>query len=70
MTTLSDLQIRRDSLIKQMASLQKRVTHGDKSVEFDLTQASTALSMLDREISRASEARVARHIRVRSGKDL
>ncbi|MBF0371751.1 MAG: hypothetical protein HQL52_20135 [Magnetococcales bacterium] len=70
MATLSELTIRRDRLLERLESLQKRVTHGDKTVEYDLTQVRNALDLLDREISRTGERRIARHVRVRSQKDL
>ena len=71
MATIAELQIRRDHLLERLESLQKRVTHGDKSVEFDLTQAKTALDLLEREMSRASDGRrIIRHLRVVSEKDL
>ncbi len=36
MATISELKIRRDKLLERLESLQKRVTHGDKTVEYDL----------------------------------
>ncbi|MBF0182737.1 MAG: hypothetical protein HQM03_22220 [Magnetococcales bacterium] len=70
MATTSELQIRRDRLLERLESLQKRVTHGDKTVEYDLTQVKNALDLLDREIARCGDRRIARHLRVRSRKDL
>lgn len=70
MATISELQIRRDRLLERLESLQRRVTHGDKSVEFDLTQARTALDLLEREMAQARDGRILRHLRVRSDKDL
>jgi hypothetical protein len=70
MATLSELQIRRDGLLKRFESLQKRVTHGDKTVEYDLTQVRDSLDLLDREIARTGGRRITRHLRVRSHKDL
>jgi hypothetical protein len=70
MATLSELNIRRDKLLERFESLQKRVTHGDKTVEFDLTQVRDALDLLDREITRTGDRRIIRHLRVRSRKDL
>ncbi|OSM07667.1 phage head-tail joining protein [Magnetofaba australis] len=70
MATTSELQIRRDRLLERLESLQKRVTHGDKTVEYDLTQVKNALDLLDREIARNGDRRIARHLRVRSRKDL
>lgn len=70
MATTEELQIRRDRLLKRMESMQKRVTHGDKTVEYDLTQVTNALNLLDREIARSGDRRIARHLRVRSRKDL
>ncbi len=70
MPSLSELQTRRDRLLERLESLQRRVSHGDKSVEYDLDQAEAAIARLDREISRAGSRRVVRHVRVRSVKDL
>ena len=70
MATISELNIRRDKLLERLESLQKRVTHGDKSIEFNLDQARNALDLLDREITRTGGRRIARHVRVRSKKDL
>ena len=70
MAEASELQTRRDRLLIRLESLQKRVSHGDKTVEFDLDQVSNALDLLDREIARASGKRITRHLRVRSHKDL
>ncbi len=70
MADVTELQARRDRLLTRLESLQKRVTHGDKTVEFDLTQVQTALDLLDREINRTADRRIVRHLRVRSEKDL
>ena len=70
MATISELNIRRDRLLERLESLQKRVTHGDRTVEYDLTQVRNALDLLDREITRNGGRRIARHVRVRSMKDL
>mgnify|MGYP006411270225 FL=1 len=70
MATVTELQSRRDRLLVRLESLQKRVTHGDKTVEFDLDQARTAMDLLDREITRTGDRRIVRHLRVRSRKDL
>jgi hypothetical protein len=70
MATITELQDRRDRLLARLESLQKRVTHGDKTVEFDLDQARIALDILDREITLAGDRRIIRHLRVRSSKDL
>lgn len=70
MATLAELQLRRDRLLERLESLQRRVQHGDKVLEFDLTQAKTALELLEREITRADDRRMARHLRVQSEKDL
>ncbi len=70
MATISELNIRRDRLLERLESLQKRVTHGDRTVEYDLTQVRNALDLLDREITRTGDRRIVRHVRVRSIKDL
>ena len=68
--TLAQLQERKDQLLLRMESLQKRVTHGDKSVEYDLSLAWQALQNLNREIGRVEGNRPVRHLRVSSAKDL
>jgi len=70
MATISELNIRRDRLLERLESLQKRVTHGDRTVEYDLTQVRNALDLLDREITRTGGRRIVRHVRIRSMKDL
>jgi hypothetical protein len=70
MATNTELQDRRDRLLVRMESLQKRVSHGDKTVEYDLDHARTALDLLDREITQTGDRRIVRHLRVRSRKDL
>jgi len=70
MAKVTELEARRDRLILRLESLQRRVSHGDKSVEFDLERAETALVRLDREIARTGNRRIIRHLRVRSTKDL
>ncbi len=70
MATLTELEARRDKLLARLESLQRRVSHGDKTMEYDLEQAETAIARLDREISRAGSRRIVRHVRVRSVKDL
>ena len=70
MATSDELQIRRDRLMERLESLQKRVTHGDKSVEYDLTQGRAALDLLEKELARARDGGIVRHLRVVSGKDL
>ena len=70
MVTITELQDRRNRLLIRLESLQKRVSHGDKTVEFDLDQVSNALDLLDREITKSGNRRIARHIRIRSKKDL
>ena len=71
MATLAELQSRRDQLIARVESLQSRISHGDKSVEFDLSQAKPVLELLDQEITRANNrGRLIRQVRVNSRKDL
>nr|CRH06040.1 conserved protein of unknown function [Candidatus Magnetococcus massalia] len=71
MATVTELQIRRDKLLERLESLQTRVSYGDKTVQYDLTQAREALDLLDREIARSGGSRrITRHVRVRSDKDL
>ena len=70
MPDVAELQNRRNRLLTRLESLQKRVTHGDKTVEYDLTQVRDALDLLDREITRTGNKRIVRHLRVRSRKDL
>ena len=71
MATLLELQDRRDRLLLRLESLQKRVSHGDKTVEYSLEQSEIALKRLDREITRSNtDRKVVRHVRIRSMKDL
>ncbi len=70
MATLTELEARRDRLLMRQESLQQRISHGDKTVYFDLEQAEKALARLDREISKVGKRRIIRHLRVNSNKDL
>ena len=70
MATVTELETRRDRLLVRLESLQRRVSHGDKAVEYDLERAESALTRLDREISRVGNRRIVRHLRVNSNKDL
>ena len=56
MATLEELTARRDGLIKRVSSLTSRVSVGDRDVQYDLTQAKTALTILDAEIATAKAA--------------
>ena len=56
MASLTELETQRSKLILRLTSLRKRVTAGDRTVEYDLTQAEKALAILDREISAAKVA--------------
>ena len=56
MTTLTELQDQRAGLVRRVASLTSQVRYGDRTVQYDLTQAETALRMLDREIEAAKAA--------------
>jgi len=56
MTTLSELEAQRNGLIRRLTGLRKRVTTGDRTVEYDLGQAEKALGILDREIAAAKLA--------------
>ncbi|MBF0309823.1 MAG: hypothetical protein HQL56_09870 [Magnetococcales bacterium] len=70
MATFAELQLRRDRLLERLESLQRRISHGDKVLEFDLTQARTVLELLEREMARTRDGRILRHLRVCSEKDL
>ncbi|MBF0160336.1 MAG: hypothetical protein HQL58_12525 [Magnetococcales bacterium] len=70
MATLDELTLRRDRLLERLESLQRRVTHGDRTVEYDLTQARSVLDLLEREMARVDNRRIVRHLRVQSDKDL
>jgi len=70
MATTTELNLRRDRLLARLESLQKRVSYGDRSIEYDLELAEKAISRLDREISRVEKRRIVRHLRVQSVKDL
>ena len=56
MPTLTDLQAQRDTLVRRITSLTTRVSFGDRTVEYDLSQAEKALQLLDREITAARGA--------------
>ena len=70
MATTTELNVRRDRLLERLESLQRRVTHGNNSIEYDLTQARTALELLEREIARSRDSRIVRHLHVASDKGL
>lgn len=70
MATLDDLVARRDTLLERITSLQKRVTYGDRTVEYDQEQAKAALNLLDAEIARCRSNGIVRHVKVMSKKDL
>ena len=53
MATLTELLDRRDGLVRRLTSLRTRVGNGERSVEYDLRSAETALRVLDSEIARA-----------------
>lgn len=56
MAPLSDLEAQRATLIRRLTGLRKRVTTGDRTVEYDLGQAEKALGVIDREIAAAKLA--------------
>ncbi len=56
MPTQTELQTQRDALVRRVASLTSQVRFGDRTVQYDLTQAETALRLLDREIEAARTA--------------
>lgn len=55
--TAEELATMRDDLIRKVASLQKRVTAGDRTVEHDLNAAKFALDLLDKEIASGTTAK-------------
>lgn len=59
--TLEQLQTKRDALISRLASLEKRITAGDRTVEYDLTAAKAALELLDKEIAAISPSTAKRY---------
>jgi len=64
MATLDELKTRRDALIGRVTALTSRVTFGDRTVQYDLTQAKTALELIDREIAQAqADAGLTRPVR-------
>lgn len=63
MASLTDLQRQRDGLVSRIAALTSRVSFGDRTVQYDLTQAKTALDILDREIAKAGAGPVHRAFR-------
>lgn len=70
MATLAELQSARDTLIRRLTSLRSRVTAGDRTVEYDLSQAEKALKIIDAEIRAASGAPRVSVIRISSSKGL
>lgn len=48
--TLSELQTRRDTILTRLTDLVKRVSEGDRTVEYSLEQAKEALRIIDGEI--------------------
>ena len=56
MATLTDLLAQRDTLIRRLTSLRTRVDLGDRSHEYDLRAAESALRVLDNEIAKARTA--------------
>lgn len=71
MATLLELQQQRDRLLANLGSPEKRVAHGDKSVEYrDVDQAKMALDVITREIARMTTPLVGRQWRIQVDKDL
>ena len=66
---VATLAEQRTTLITRIVSLQSRITHGDKTVEYDLSMAQTALNILDVEIAKAGTPRT-RNIRVKTSKGI
>lgn len=64
MATLDELKTRRDTLIGRITALTSRVSVGDRTVQYDLTQAGKALEVIDREIATAqADAGLTRPVR-------
>lgn len=70
MATLAELQARRESLIKKRESLVTRVTTGERTVQFDLTQTDAAIRALDDDIATAQSTTHTRQVRIYSEKGL
>lgn len=66
MTTVSDLQARRDVLVKQREGLVKTVRTGDRTVEFDLQQTNDSLAEIDRQLNVLNGRKVVRQVRMYS----
>lgn len=71
---LEELQAQRKALIERRASLVRRVSHGKKTVEYDLSAADEALKRLDAEIlaeqTASTNRRPLRQLRVSAGRGL
>ena len=71
MATVEELNLRRSALLERIESLQKRVTHGEDSIEYDLSQARFAMGLLEREIANTrTGGSIARHVQVNCDKGL
>lgn len=64
MTTLEQLEAERAKIVLRLASLRTRVTAGDRTVQYDLTMAETAIKRLDEEIRKARGSRRIRAVRL------
>jgi hypothetical protein len=55
--TLEELQAKRAAIIDRLASLERRITAGDRTVEYDLNAAKHALEVIDTEIAKAGNVK-------------
>jgi hypothetical protein len=71
MPTITELHIRRESLLAQRSSGVARVSYDGKSVEYrSLAEIDRALEALEREIAAAEGRRIVRQVRVTTTKGL
>lgn len=64
MATVEELKARREALVLRRESLTRRVSAGDRQVEYDLTVVNSALAELDSQIAAASGRKPRRVIRI------
>ena len=60
-----DFDLKRQEVINKLSSLESQVTHGDRTVQFDLRQAGSALDVLASEEAKADAATTPRARRLR-----
>jgi hypothetical protein len=68
--TLDEMKAERERVLARHNSLVARVTVGDRTVQYDLTQANHVLADLDRRIAQAEGRRPRRRILIVATKGL